>query len=319
LCLDVYGGNGMHGPAVQMFRCKGLRTIGDSQLEQNKELHLKKGWSKEARNGPWFDADKVGSGDKTAETKDETELQGERLEQLRRMLQGSAVKSGVTNPTTNGCRLTMATTAFAHSSIEHYDAYIPIDNAGSGLYTKTADGYCGDTAIPPGASSHAAVSFSSDHLSLAECQEQCTQQQCTCFDFNNKTAPSDSCSPGDFIVPLVDIECMGLRTPQDSAVTEEACAEECCALGEQCEVWQFYTGTDGKFSPCWIGKIVANSCISSPGWVGGGRPSPNQLFAMSNTAVRSEELVSAPGSAAQQPLCMHSRPVAPMPVDIPVS
>jgi hypothetical protein len=30
---------------------------------------------------------------------------------------------------------------------------------------------------------------------------------------------------------------------------------------------------------CYLGKITADSCVYSPGvWVGGARPSPNQLF-----------------------------------------
>jgi hypothetical protein len=208
-----------------------------------------------------------------------------------------------------------------HSSIEAYDAYaaIIVDGTLTG-FNKTAKAYCSEA----NKHAHAPVIWSSDAVSVEQCWAQCRGMwpQCTCFDFDNTTAPSDTCSPSDFTTNLTGLECMGLAPAQDKQITAEACAIACCATNG-CEVYQFTTPhpEPSTFEPCWIGTLDqgGHSCVPSGNWVGGARPSPNQMFSlMTDYGALQSSLVdkTTPDSATQ--MCVHVRPATPQAPVVPL-
>jgi hypothetical protein len=296
-CVDVFG---EHGPAVEMWRCKGLRTFGNALTEgllAHPRLKQQQGgqeWRDGSAQAVATDGDRpwafVGSG----ATDDNA---------------AAAPFHGLHTP---GCRITTSKAFRARVSSQKYTAFVL--NQTSGSYITREHRYCAN----PTGSGHAPEVYSSDTLDLKGCMAKCVSLQCTCFDFNNLTAPTDTCSEDDFIIDLDDVECLGLQQPGgDHAVTPEACAMACCAAGSGCEVWQFTTAwADNE---CWIGKMASDSCFANAGWKGGGRPSPNQMFSMSPTgqSVQSSQYVTEDNSTAVYQLCMHAKQEAPMAVEIP--
>jgi hypothetical protein len=185
-------------------------------------------------------------------------------------------------------------------------------------------GYCGhaDGGKPPAHGSHAPIAFSSDSFNRDQCLAKCKGMQCTCFDFNNRTDMYDTCTQDSFLVDLTDLQCGGLVPSQDDATSPEACAGECCAQGiEQCEAWQWTADrSKGQGRQCWLGKMEhADSCQPRPGvWVGGGRPSPNQLFTLTGNGdsqvLQSPLLVnvSEGGVWAKEQICVHANHTPPI-------
>jgi hypothetical protein len=187
------------------------------------------------------------------------------------VLQASA---GVQTPR---CRLSSLKPAQVASSREAYAAYVLWIYDGYFMgYNLTRKAFCSNTLNP--AQGHAPEIWSSDGLTVQECQQECTKRHptCTCFDFDNSTAPFDTCGLADFTTNLTGVECMGLTDPDDKAITPEACATACCAK-EGCEVWQLKADQG-----CWLGILDqgGQSCVKQSGWMGGARPSPNQMFSL---------------------------------------
>jgi hypothetical protein len=144
------------------------------------------------------------------------------------------------------------------------------------------------------------------------------------LDFNGMTAPSDTCSLDDFIVPLTNVKCSGLTPLDDDMASAEACADYCCAEGTGvCEAWQYTDDlAQGGGHTCFLGRITADSCVDGAdaiGWQGGARPSKNQLFTLVGDAVKSSQFINVTDASDLQEICLHARTKAPLPVDIPKS
>ena len=69
-----------------------------------------------------------------------------------------------------------------------YDAFTPH----SGAWDKHVGAFCGDNKQ---VHTHAPIAFSSDAVSLDECQHHCTALNCTCFDFLSAKPPSPAPAP----------------------------------------------------------------------------------------------------------------------------
>jgi hypothetical protein len=296
MCVDLYEAV---GPAMQMYRCKGLRTY---------------------KGNLWPSADAAAAS---------IAAEGETLSrQLYDDPSNDLAASTLTAPRVDSprCRLTKLAVAdglMQTPSREAYDSYFPNASFPSG-FNKSSHYFCGHTKDAAIDGYHAPVSWASDAVDLAGCMAQCRQDGCTCFDFNNLTTPFDTCGLADFIVPLNDIRCYGLLATYDTLSTPEACADYCCAKGVyECEAWQWNANTPSGHPSCWIGKISADSCDAnlpdSVGWKGGARPSKNQLFTLVNDAVKSSQYINVSGADDLQEICLHAKMAAPMPIDIPRS
>jgi hypothetical protein len=116
------------------------------------------------------------------------------------------------------------------------------------------------------------------------------------------------------------LECMGLTSPSDVALTPEACAIACCAT-TGCEVYQFTNNLQDYNRHCWIGALDqgGHSCIPSPGnFVGGGRPSPNQMFSlMTDQGALQSSLVDKTDPDSATLMCVHVRPTTPQALVVP--